>query len=183
VDRVAQNQGVLRVYGHSNEADPLKIREFLHWIDEPKTNYSLENWKATDGEVASYINGRWSTNVKFNEGASTGDAWSFNITRKDPKATGHWNVPVTVAVDLAGRTIKDVVVQDGGKSYRMSDGTLHDLNGARVMDPGYDVRNGTLYVSQCWGASAKLTVTFENATANSVSMIDASSLEMLMKDP
>jgi hypothetical protein len=183
VDSVAQNHGVLRVYGHPLGVDPIKIPEFLHWIDDPKTNYSLENWKATDGEVASYIYGRWSTNVNFNEGSSTGDAWSFNITRKDPKAEGYWNVPVTVAIDLNGRTVKDVVVQDAGKSYRMSDGTLRDLNGARIMDPGYDIRNGTLYVSQCWGPSAKLTVTFEDRASDSTPMIDMSSLEMVMKDP
>ena len=161
VDHVATHHGVLRAYGHNDHGSPIvQIPEIMHWIDNAKHNYSLENWKATDGEVASYVHGRWSTGVSFSN-RSTDDSWVFDVSRKDPQAAGYWLVPVTVGVDLDGRTIKDIVVKEGSKTYRMSDGSLQDLDGKRTMDLGYDVRDGKLYVSQFWNSSATLTVTFD----------------------
>jgi hypothetical protein len=181
IDEVARNHGVLRVYGHPQNS--IAIPDVLHWIDNDKTNYSLENWKATDGEVASYIYGRWSTGVHFNANASTDGAWKFFVSSQDHQAAGYWKVPVTVALDLEGKKLKDVVVEDGGKTYRMSDGSLRDLHGARIMDLGFDVRDGVLYVSHTWGPSAQLTVEFDESIGNGVTLIDQPAEGIIMKEP
>ncbi len=183
VDYVATHNGVLRAYGHNDHGSPIiQIPEQMHWIDAAKTNYSLENWKATDGEVASYVYGRWSTDVSFAEGRSTANTWVFDVCRKDPQAAGYWLVPVTVGVDLGGKTVKDIAVKEGGKTYKMSDGSLHNLDGKRTMDLGYDIRDGKLYVSQFWNSSTTLTVIFE--TDPSVTTIELSqAFTPLMKEP
>ncbi|MGE5379426.1 MAG: hypothetical protein ACM3L5_00965 [Candidatus Saccharibacteria bacterium] len=160
VDKVANGHGVLRVYGHPGRA--IQDADVLHWIDGPKTNYSLENWKATDGEVASYLYGRWSTDIKLDPRPVSSSSLSYNIRVKDPTAAGYWKVPITVAVDLHGRAVKDVIVHDGWNTMRLSDGTLKDLHSSRVMDRGYDVRNDTLYVSAFWSEGSSLTIEFDD---------------------
>jgi hypothetical protein len=159
VDAAARNHGVVRAYGHPSHG--IMIPDMMHWIDDPKTNYSLENWKATDGEVASYIYGRWSTDLRFDADGSDGNTWSYQVSRADPRAAGYWSVPVTIVIDLEGRTLKDIVVNDGGLTVKMSTGSLADLNGCRVMQSGYDLRDGKLYVSGMWDSDASLTVLFE----------------------
>ncbi len=181
IDYVASHNGVLRAYGHDNHGSPIiMIPDLMHWIDNAKTNYSLENWKATDGEVASYVHGRWSTDVSFSD-RSTADAWVFDVSRKDPQAAGYWRVPVTVGVDLDGRAIKDIVVKEGGRTYRMSDGSLQDLDGKRIMDLGYDVRDGKLYVSRFWNSNATLTVIFEAGPSTVTDMIQP--FTPMMREP
>jgi hypothetical protein len=49
-----------------------------------------------------------------------------------------------------------------GRTLTASTGTLHDLHGARIMDSGYDLRNGVLYVSSLLSGESKITVTFED---------------------
>jgi len=163
VSSVAENHGVLRVYGHPNQA--IAIPELLQWIDDPKTNYTLENWKATDGEVASYIHGRWSTGLTFDAGSSSAATWAYNVSRADPTTAGYWRVPVTIAIDLEGREVKDVTVKDGGRTLRSSTGALADLDGARIMGSGFDIRGGVLYVSSMWEDGAKITITFEEPSS------------------
>ena len=158
---IAEGGGLLRVYAHPGH--PINDAGILHWIDDAKTNYSLENWKATDGEAASYTYGRWTTDVVRNEGMSDDDTMVFDVSRQDPKAAGYWLVPVTVAIDIGGMDVKRVEVVEGGRTYS-SDGAgefaLRDLDGARVMDLGYDIRDQTLYVSHFWNSSAQLRVVF-----------------------
>lgn len=163
VSSVAENHGVLRVYGHPNKV--IAIPALLHWIDDPKTNYSLENWKATDGEVASYIYGRWSTDLSFYAGASDANTWVYNVSKADAAGAGYWNVPITIGIDLNGRTVKNVVVKDGSQTLNMRAGSLGDLKGARIMDSGYDIRNGVLYVSSMWSNGSRITVTFEDGAS------------------
>lgn len=165
VDEVASGHGVLRVYGHPNRN--IAIPELLHWIDDPKSNYSRENWKATDGEVASYLYGRWSTDMRGGYNESTGTL-SLQVRTADPVARGYWRVPVTLAVDLEGRDLKDVVVHTGSGIMSKSGGSLKDLDGKRVMDVGYDVRDGVLYVSAIWAGECSLTVTFHSAPSAAV---------------
>src|SRR5512138_844896 len=140
VDRVAEEGGVLRVYGHPGNS--MHDAEVLRWIDEPKNNYSFENWKATDGEVASYLYGRWSTDIRYNARLSNPSSWTYDVENKDPAAAGYWRVPITLSIDLGDRTVKDVIVQDGDQILKMSNGTLRDLNSERIMDRGFDLRNG-----------------------------------------
>jgi hypothetical protein len=178
VNSVAQNHGVLRAYGHPNRA--IAVPQLMHWIDDPKTNYSLENWKATDGEVASYIYGRWSTDLGFDRGRSDSTTWVYNVSRADAAGAGYWNVPITIGIDLHGRTVKEVVVHDGGRTLRMSSGSLDDLHGARIMDSGYDIRNGVLYVSSQWSAGSTITVTFE--TSGALDLAPAAPMVMRSED-
>ena len=158
---IAERGGLLRVYAHPGYS--IKDADILHWIDDDKTNYSFENWKATDGEAASYTYGRWTTDVVHNDGLSNEDTMVFDVGRQDPKAAGYWLVPVTVAIDIGGKDVKRVEVVEGGHTYS-SDGAgdfaLRDLDGARVMDLGYDIRGQTLYVSHFWNSSAQLRVVF-----------------------
>ncbi|MBI0584403.1 MAG: hypothetical protein ISF22_09285 [Methanomassiliicoccus sp.] len=160
VDEVAENHGVLRAYGHPNRA--IALPELMHWIDNGKTNYTLENWKATDGEVASYIYGRWSADLSFDAGRSDASTWSYNVSCGGAAAAGYWKVPVTIEIDLGGRAVKDIVVKDGGRTLRMSSGSLADLHGARIMDSGYDIRNGVLYVSGMWSEGSTLSVDLDD---------------------
>ena len=150
----ANNGGVLRVYNHGIIADA----SLLHWIDDNKTNSSYENWKATDGEVASYVYGRWSTDIDMDP-RSTSTVWRYNISRQDPTASGYWRVPVTVAFDITDKLVEDIEIADSSWSLKLSDGTLQDLAGNRIMDVGYDIRGATLYVSYFWNASTELTIT------------------------
>lgn len=150
---IAGARGVLRLYNHGTVATP----SFLEWLCEPKTNLSNENWKATDGEVASYVYGRGSVDVSYNE-SSTTDQWVYNVSRRDPVANGYWRVPVTLAVDISEKGVEDIEIASGNELLRMSDGSLKNLSGARVMDIGYDIRGSTLYVSHFWNESTVLTV-------------------------
>jgi hypothetical protein len=150
----ANNGGVLRVYNHGIIVDP----SLLHWIVDNKTNSSYENWKATDGEVASYIYGRSSTDIDI-DSRSTPSVWMYNISRQDPTASGYWRVPVTVAVDITDEFVEEIEINDSTWSLKMSDGTLQDLAGDRIMDVGYDIRGTTLYVSYFWNASSELKIT------------------------
>jgi len=180
VSEVAENHGVLRVYGHPNRA--IAIPQLLHWIDDPKTNYSLENWKATDGEVASYIYGRWSTDLSFDAGSSDATTWVYNVSRADAADAGYWNVPITIGIDLGGRTVGDVVVKDGSRTLRMSTGSLTDLHGARIMDSGYDIRNGVLYISSMWADGSKITVTFEETPGPTLDLTPTTPMIMRADD-
>ena len=150
----ANNGGVLRVYNHGIIANA----SLLYWIADNKTNSSYENWKATDGEVASYIHGRWSTDID-RDPRSSPTLWRYNISRQDPTASGYWRVPVTVAVDITDEFVEDIEINDSSWNLKMSDGTLQDLAGDRIMDVGYDIRGTTLYVSYFWNASSELKIT------------------------
>ena len=150
----ANNGGVLRVYNHGTIVNA----SLLHWIVDNKTNSSYENWKATDGEVASYMYGRWSTDIDLDPRSSS-TVWRYNISRQDPTASGYWRVPVTVAVDITDELVEDIEIADSSWNLKMSDGTLQDLAGNRTMDVGYDIRGTTLYVSYFWNASTELKIT------------------------
>ena len=150
---VAQASGVLRIYNHIAVADPV----FLHWLCDNKTNLSYENWKATDGEVASYIYGSRSTDVVYDL-SSTYDVWTYDVSRRSPYVAGYWNVPVTVAIDISEKKVSDVEVMSGSWDLKASDGSLRDLQGNRTMDVGFDIRGSTLYVSYFWNASSILKV-------------------------
>ena len=153
VKTIAENGGVFRVYNHGLILD----RSFLAWIDDPKANYSYENWKATDGEIASYVYGRQSTDLVVNS-SSTPGVWIYDVSRRDPCDAGYWRVPVTVAVDLSEKRLLDIGIESPGWNLSMSQGTLKSLDGKRVMDVGFDIRDDVLYVSYFWNASAKLKV-------------------------
>lgn len=181
VNSVAENHGVLRVYGHPNRA--ISMPELLHWIDDPKTNYSLENWKATDGEVASYIYGRWSTSLSYDTGRSDASTWTYNVGRGSAADAGVWNVPVTIAIDIHGRTVRDITVKDGGRTMRMSSGSLTDLHGARIMDSGYDLRNGMLYVSGMWANGSSISVTFADPAPSALEVACSAPLIMRADRP
>lgn len=155
----ANNGGVLRVYNHGI----ILNASLLHWIVGNKTNLSYENWKATDGEVASYIYGRWSTDIDLDPRSSS-TRWMYNISRQDPTASGYWRVPVTVAVDITDQFVEDIEIDDSSWRLKMSDGTLQDLAGKRIMDVGYDIRGTTLYVSYFWNASSELKITVRQLT-------------------
>ena len=156
---VAEHGGLRRVYTHHSTAYG---GEYLSWIDNPKTNFSYENWKATDGEVASYVYGRWSTDVVYDQFASNGTITAYDVHRQDPIAAGYWRVPVTIAFNASGRTLVDINITEGGKTYLKSDGTLRNLNAKRIMDVGYDIRGETIYVSHFWNASSKLSFVFSD---------------------
>lgn len=177
VNGIAENNGVLRVYGHPGRN--IAIPEVLHWIDNEKTNYTLENWKATDGEVASYIFGRWSTEVQFDPARSGTDTWTYSVSRQDARTAGYWNVPVTIEIDLQGRTVKDVEIREGGKTVAKAQGTLKDLDAGRIMDTGYDVRGGKLYVSYIWSANSQLTITFDGGARSSFHLVSSEPLDIM----
>jgi len=180
VNGIAENNGVLRVYGHPGRN--IAIPEMLHWIDNKKSNYTLENWKATDGEVASYIFGRWSTEVQFDPARSGTDTWTYSVSRQDARTAGYWNVPVTIEIDLQGRTVKDIEIKDGSKTVAKAQGTLKDLGAGRIMDTGYDVRDGKLYVSYIWSANTQLSITFEGGARSSVHLVSSEPLDMMMTE-
>jgi hypothetical protein len=149
----ANNGGVLRVYNHGMILNDTLLR----WIVDNKTNSSYENWKATDGEVASYIYGKWSTDIEMDPRSSQ-TMWMYNISRQDPTASGYWRVPVTVAVDITDELVEDIEINDASWDLKMSDGTLQSLSGSRIMDIGYDIRGTTLYVSYFWNDSSQLSI-------------------------
>jgi len=157
---------LFRIYNHPgmNISNP----ELLHWIDNDKTNYSKENWKATDGEAASYIFGKWTIDLEYDENASSDSCTVIDVSRIDPRPYGYWLVPVTIAVDTTGREIGSIEITEGDRTYR-SDGNgtglLRDLDGARTMDVGYDVRDGTLYVSYFWNSSSVLKINYADPEA------------------
>lgn len=150
----AENHGVLRVYNHGIIANAT----LLTWIVDNKTNYSFENWKATDGEVASYIYGKQSTDIEL-DGRSTANVWRYNVSRQDPTLSGYWRVPVTVALDITDEMVQDIEITDSSWDLKMSTGTLQNLASKRIMDVGYDIRGSTLYVSYFWNASSELKIT------------------------
>ncbi|MEM0343306.1 MAG: PKD domain-containing protein [Thermoplasmata archaeon] len=157
---VAEHGGVRRVYNHgiiSESAEAL-----LNWMCDPKTNFSKENWKATDGEVASYVYGRWSTDVELDLQKSNATVASYRVSRADPVAAGYWRVPVTLAFNITGRILADITVAEGERTLSISQGTLRNLDGKRVMDVGYDIRGGTAYVSYFWNSSSAVYLTFSD---------------------
>lgn len=157
---MAQNGGVRRIYNHGSTTDVAKV--FLYWMDLPKTNFSYENWKATDGEVASYVYGKWSTDIVYDQFTSNSTVTAYDVSRRDPIAAGYWRVPVTLAFNASGRTLTDINITEGSNTYRMSDGTLRNLNAKRIMDVGYDIRGQTVYVSYFWNATSKLSFVFSD---------------------
>ena len=150
---IAEGRGVLRLYNHGTIAVP----SFVRWLCDEKQNLSYENWKATDGEVASYVYGRASVDADYSP-ESTRDLWVYNLSRKDPIPSGYWRVPVSVALNISEKMVMDIEISSGGQVLRMSDGSLRSLNGSRTMDVGYDIRGNTLYVSHFWNESATLKV-------------------------
>jgi hypothetical protein len=182
VDQIAQNHGLLRVYGHPQFS--IKTPDILHWIDNSKSNYSHENWKATDGEVASYVYGRWSTDVAFDNNLSNDGTWTYRVTSKDPRTAGYWPVPITIAIDTQGKAVQDVVVVDRSDTYKMSDGSLKNLHGKRMMDIGYDIREGKLFISRIWNSNATLRIIFANNTYQSDNYADHSvSIDLAISNP
>jgi hypothetical protein len=149
----ANNGGVLRVYNHGVILNEMLLR----WIVDNKTNTTYENWKATDGEVASYTYGRWSTSIDLDP-LSTSTLWRYNVSRKDPTESGYWRVPVTLAVDITDELVEEIEIDDSTWSLKMSDGTLQDLAGSRIMDIGYDIRGTTLYISYFWNDTTQLRI-------------------------
>jgi hypothetical protein len=156
---IAQAAGVFRIYNHGAIADP----GFLRWICDNKTNMSYENWKATDGEAASYVYGSGSTDIVYNS-SSTRNTWMYDVSRRSPYAAGYWNVPVTVAINVTDKNVSDVEIVSGTWDLKMSDGSLRDLKGNRTMDVGFDIRGNTLYVSYFWNASSSLRVSVQSLT-------------------
>lgn len=154
----AQHGGVRRIYNHGSISATASV--FLSWVDNPKTNFSLENWKATDGEVASYVYGRWTTDVAFNSTLSNETISAYDIARIDPATAGYWRVPITVSFNISGRDLRDVEVVEGSRTLRMSDNSLHNLSAKRVMDVGYDIRGERVYVSYFWNESTSLRFLF-----------------------
>lgn len=169
---IAQAAGVFRIYNHGAVADPV----FLRWICDNKTNMSFENWKATDGEVASYVYGSRSTDVVYNS-SSTQDTWIYDVSRRSPYAAGYWKVPVTVALDVSDKNVSDIEIISGTWNLKMSDGSLRDLKGNRTMDVGFDIRGNTLYVSYFWNASSSLRVSIQSlANPRPISLPETSAL-------
>jgi len=157
---MAEHGGVRRVYDHGSVATGYE--SLLGWIDNVKTNFSYENWKATDGEVASYVYGRWSTDVVYDQFSSNGTITAYDVKRQDPIAAGYWRVPVTIAFNASGRTLVDINITEGNHTYLKSDGTLRNLYAKRIMDVGYDIRGETVYVSYFWNATSKLSFVFSD---------------------
>jgi hypothetical protein len=156
---IAREGGLARIYNHG----VIKQPDILHWICDNKSDPALENWKATDGEAASYYYGRMTTDVVAVPEATTSDVKVFEVSRQDPKGAGYWLVPVTIAVPLNGRAVASVKVVGMDvtlSSIPSSDSILRNLSGSRVMDVGYDIRGGVLYVSAFWNASSELRIQF-----------------------
>lgn len=155
---MAAGGGVVSFYTHG--AITTSGAAMLRWTDNAKTNSSYENWKATNGEVASYVNGRWTTDANYLPRLSGTNVYTYEVSRRSPYEAGYWNVPVTLAFDLTQITcgLGDILITEGSRTLRMSDGTLRDLHGARVMGVGYDVRGDTLYVSYFWNTTSRLSI-------------------------
>jgi len=157
---VAEHGGVRRVYNHGVISPTAKA--LLVWMCEPKTNFSWENWKATDGEVASYVYGRWSTDVELDKARSNGTVMAYHVSRNDPTLAGYWRVPVTLAFNISGRILADITIVEGDRVLSSTAGSLRNLDGKRVMDVGYDIRRGMAYVSYFWNASSMVHLTFSD---------------------
>ncbi len=159
---ISETGGVLPVYNHGTITSSAET--LLNWIDADKTNTTHENWKATNGELASYVYGRWTTDPTYNSSASEGNLTVYDVSRQDPISEGYWRVPVTLSFNLSGKSFNYVSVTEDGTTYNSSDGSLQNLTEARIMDLGYDIRNETLYVSHFWNDSATLTISAESET-------------------
>ena len=170
---IAERHGLLRIYTHNKDiSSSNSSAAFLDWLDDDKTNYSLENWKATDGEAASYVYGRWSTDVHLDEGGSDAAKTVLKISRQDPTKAGYWRVPVTISINVSGKNpIEDIEIVEGERVLKASDGSLKDLKGKRIMDVGYDIRGDKLYVSYFWNSSSILSVSFKNEQAVSAASL------------
>ena len=156
---VADAGGLARIYNHGTIEQP----NILHWVCDNKTDGTPENWKATDGEAASYVYGLKTTDVRPIASETTSTVQAYEVSRLDPKAAGYWLVPVTIAVPIGNNTIDSVEIVGADMTLSSLDSsgpTLHNLSGARVMDVGYDIRGGILYVSAFWNASSELKVHF-----------------------
>jgi hypothetical protein len=154
---IAREGGLARIYNHGIIKQP----DVLHWICDNKSDPALENWKATDGEAASYYYGHMTTDVRPVPEATTTEVQVFDVSRQDPKAAGYWLVPVTIAIPLRNATVDSVEVvgmEATLSSVPSSDSILRNLSGARTMDVGYDIRDGVLYVSAFWNASSELRI-------------------------
>ncbi len=157
---LARRGGVARFYNHGVIAQP----DILHWVTNVKTNFTLENWKATDGEVASYLYGRMTTLAMVTHGDGNSNLMEISVNRSDPIKAGYWLVPVTIAIPLNNRTFQDVEIVGKDRtlsSLNSGSDSIRNLASARVMDVGYDVRNGTLYVSGFWNDSSLVVVHFK----------------------
>lgn len=158
----AEHKGVWTGYCH--DAYDSSWTFFLRWIDNDKLNCTWENWKATDGELISYINGRLTTDIEYDLSASNNYLKQYDISRVDPYQVGYWNVPVTIAVDLSefSQELLDIAIVEGNKVLQKGDGSLKFLNGVRIMETGYDIRNNILYISHFWNSSSTLKLVFES---------------------
>jgi hypothetical protein len=154
VMEIAARGGLLRVYNHQQSQPMLpSAQALLRWIADPKVEYAYENWKATDGEAASYVYARHTTSVSVNPDMDFG----YDVRRVDPRNAGYWLVPVTVSIDLGGRQVRSVTVVEHTMGGDVAQ-TLEPLQGARVMDVGYDIRDGKLQVSAFYNASATIII-------------------------
>jgi len=154
VQYVASQGGLLRVYNHmqSNPMQPASV-ELLKWIANPKTNSAPENWKTTDGEAASYVYARHTTSLTVNASYELG----YDVQRQDPRNAGYWLVPVTVSIALGSSQVRSVkVIEHTANGDVVQE--LKPLNGKRVMDLGYDIRDGAVQVSAFFNASATIIV-------------------------
>lgn len=156
---IASHGGMVEVYTHGSISSSGAI--LASWLNNTKSNYSYENWKATPGEIASYIFGRYTTYCNYNYTSDTNIY--FDVSRTDPRNYGYWLVPITLEFDLAEMNltesdISNITVNDGINNI-----TLSDLSGARIMDIGYDIRGTKLYVSYFWNESTTLSLELEGA--------------------
>ncbi len=154
---IAREGGLARIYNHGMISQP----NLLHWICDNKSDATPVNWKATDGEATSYYYGHMTTDVMAVLSETSSDVQVFEVTRQDPKEAGYWLVPVTIAIPLNNHTVERVEVVGNEatlSSLPWSDSVLRNLSGARVMDIGYDIRDGVLYVSAFWNASSELRI-------------------------
>ena len=156
---LVQKGYLVRIYNHGTIAQP----NVLHWICDNKTDGTLENWKATDGEAASYTYGSLTTDVRQISSEDRSNLQVFEVTRQNPKSAGYWLVPVTIAIPLKGYSVDSIEIVGSEatlSSLDHSNSGLKNLSGARVMDVGYDIRDGILYVSAFWNASSELRIHF-----------------------
>ena len=93
---IAHEGGLARFYNHGIIKQP----DILHWLCDNKSDPSVENWRATDGEAASYYYGRMTTDVKAVPEVTTSDVQVFEVSRQNPRAAGllvstcHHRLPV-----------------------------------------------------------------------------------------
>ncbi len=165
---VADRSGMLRIYGHPEF--PIRGYEYsnitalLNYLVDVKVDGSPENWKATDGEAASYIYGSRTTGYRLNTSETRNGMIVYDVERPDPRSAGYWNVPITLKFDVGGAKVLEVKVVEDGKTYSSlgaGQGQLRGLDSAREMDWGYDVRED-LYVSHFWNGTSKLIIRLES---------------------